>query len=72
MAVKTLDMERIRKMKKRLLSAILCVCVGLFCSLGCEKKSKEETSLSDTVKTVEKAADDAATAAEKAVDDAKD
>ena len=58
-------------MKKRLLLATLCVCIGLFCSLGCEKKSKEEKALADTVEKVEKAADDTATAAEKAMDDAK-
>ena len=55
-------------MTKRILSAVLCVCIGLLGTLGCEKKSKEEKALEDAAKKVEKAADSAADKAKDALD----
>ena len=55
-------------MRKKILSAVLCVCFGLLGTLGCEKKSKEEKALEDTAKKVEKGAESAADKAEDALD----
>lgn len=46
-------------MKKRLLAAALCVCIGLFCTLGCEKKSDTGKAVDDAAKKLDKAAGDA-------------
>ena len=45
-------------MKKKILVAGICLLFGLFCTLGCEKKSKEEKAADDVVKKVEKSADE--------------
>ena len=47
-------------MRKKILSAILCVCFGLLGTLGCEKKSKEEQVVKDATESVKEAAETAA------------
>ena len=57
-------------MKKRILVGGVCLLFVLFYTLGCEKKSKEEKTVSDVTKQVDKAAKDVKKEAEKAAEKA--
>ena len=41
-------------MKKKILTAGICMLFCLFCTLGCEKKSEEQKTVEDMTKQVEK------------------
>ena len=66
--VKTIGLERCNQMRKRIISAILCVVVGMFCTLGCEKQSDEEKAAKDAAKKVDKASKDVVKDVGKALD----